>query len=151
MPRTSLALTVLLAGAAASACGGGAKDANVAAASAASAPADPGAAAAPSAASSEPAAPASAEPAPPRKKRPLSIHSSCPKVATVVFGDDPKAPDAGKRTIAPNSSIEGPRDDAGKVTVWLLDDSGAPVIKVHVTRGIKEVEIGRSCSTLDAH
>ena len=36
-------------------------------------------------------------------------------------------------------------------TVWLLDDKGEPIAKVHITRGMKQLEIVRSCRTLDAH
>lgn len=89
-------------------------------------------------------------PAPPKKKRPLEIHNACQSVVTVVFGEDPNAKDAGQRTIAPGSSIDGPRDDEGKVTVHLLDDKSQPIVKVHVTRGMKRVEVGASCRTLDA-
>jgi hypothetical protein len=34
--------------------------------------------------------------------------------------------------------------------VWLLDDKGEPLVKVHVTRNMKRVEIGKSCRTIDA-
>lgn len=85
-----------------------------------------------------------------RGRKPFSIHSSCTEVTTIVFGEDPKAPGAGRRTVASNSSIDGPRDAEGKQTVWLLDAKGEPLVKVHVTRGMKQLEIGRSCRTLDA-
>ena len=95
---------------------------------------------------------AASEPSPePRKPRkPFPVNSLCGDVVTVVFGEDPKAENGSSRTIAPGSSIEGWRDDAGNQTVWLLDDAGEPLLKVNVTRGMKRVEIGRSCRTLDA-
>jgi hypothetical protein len=67
--------------------------------------------------------------------------------------DSPQAPAAaGRRTIAPDSTIDGPRDGEGKQTVWILDEKGEPLpVKVHITRGMKQLEIGRSCTTLDAH
>jgi predicted small lipoprotein YifL len=86
----------------------------------------------------------------PRKRKPFEVYSACDEVVTVVFAQDPKAPHAGSRTIAPGSTIEGPRDNEGNQTVWLLDEKGEPLIKVHVTRGMKRVEIGKSCRTLDA-
>ncbi len=103
-------------------------------------------------ASSDPAAasPADEKPAA-RQRKPFPIHSSCAQIVTIVFGEDPKAPTAGRRTVAPSSFIDGPRDADGKQTVWLLNDKGEPTVKVHITRGMKELEIGRSCSTLDAH
>lgn len=105
----------------------------------------PPASATPPVASAETPAP---EPHKPRK--PFEVYSTCSDVVTVVFAVDPKAPTAGKRTIAPSSSIEGPRDNDGNQTVWLLDTNGEPLVKVNVTRGMKRVEIGRSCRTLDA-
>ena len=95
-------------------------------------------------------APPATETEPARKPRPLEIHNTCTEVVTVVFSDDPKAAGVGKRTIAPSSSIEGPRDKNGNQTVWLLDASGEPIVNVHVTRGMKRVDVGRSCRTLDA-
>ena len=114
----------------------------------ASSPATPAAAEAPAA----PAEPGRTEEPPPEPKRrkPFEVYSSCADVVTVVFSEDPKAPNAGKRTIAPSSSIEGPRNPDGNQTVWLLDTNGEPLVKVNVTRGMKRVEIGRSCRTLDA-
>lgn len=93
---------------------------------------------------------AAAEPAPKRHRKPFEIHNACTDVATVVFGEDPKAPNAYQRKLAPSTSGEGPRDDEGNQTVWLLDQSGDPLVKVRVTRGMKRVEVGRSCRTLDA-
>jgi hypothetical protein len=89
-----------------------------------------------------------AEPAPSKKQRPLEIHSSCAEVVTVVFGDDPKT--GGRRTINEGGTLDGPRDDAGNMTMWLLNARGEPTTHVKITRGMKKVEIGRSCSTLDA-
>lgn len=97
---------------------------------------------------SESAAPAEA--APPVKRKPFELYNACTDVATVVVGADPKAADAGKRTVAPSSSIDLPRDADGNQMVWLLDAKGEPLVKVHVSRGMKRVEIGRSCRTIDA-
>lgn len=93
----------------------------------------------------------SAEPPPtPKKRKPFELHNACGDVATVALGADPKSADAGKRTVAPGADIELPRDDEGNQTVWLLDANGEPLLEVRVTRGMKRVEIGRSCRTLDA-
>jgi hypothetical protein len=94
---------------------------------------------------------ASAEPEKPRGK-PFELYNSCSKVVTVIVGKDPKAADAGKRTAAPSSSIELPRDVAGNQIVTLADDKGEPTpVHVTVTRTMKRVEVGRSCSTLNAN
>lgn len=86
-----------------------------------------------------------------RPRKPFEIHNTCTDVATVVFGDNPKAPGVYERKLAPSTTGEGPRDDEGNQTVWLLDPNGEPLVKVRVTRGMKKVEVGRSCRTLDAH
>jgi hypothetical protein len=111
----------------------------------------------PAGAASGPMPEAAAAPAPEtasdparRPRKPFPIHSSCAEVVTLAFGEDPKAEAAGKRALAPSSTIEGPRDAEGKQTVWLLDDKGEPLVKVNITRGMKTLEIGRSCRTLDA-
>jgi hypothetical protein len=98
-----------------------------------------------------PAAPAEAAAEPHHKKhRPYEITNHCSDVVTIVFGDEPKTAPRGKRTIAANDTIEGPRGEDGTETIWLVDDKGEPLLNVHVTRGIKKVQIGRSCRTLDA-
>jgi hypothetical protein len=112
-------------------------------------PVDPAQAATPPSASTDPDAASGGEPAR-HRPRPLAIHSSCTEVVTLVFGDDPRAAGAGKRTLGPSGSVDGPRDPQGKQTVWLLDDKGEPLVKVSVTRGMKTVEVGRSCRTLAA-
>lgn len=94
--------------------------------------------------------PTAAEAAPKRPRKPFEVYSACAEVVTVSFAEDPKAPNAGRKPIAPSSSVEGPRNDDGNQTVWLLDDKAEPIAKVNVTRGMKRVEIGRSCRTLDA-
>ncbi|MCA9590424.1 MAG: hypothetical protein KC657_34210 [Myxococcales bacterium] len=126
---------------------GGAKAEPVAPASTSSAP--PAASAEPPPAPSS--APAEAATEPHRKKhRPYEITNHCADVVTIVFGDEPKTAPRGKRTIAANDTIEGPRGEDGTETIWLVDDKGEPILNVHVTRGIKKVQIGRSCRTLDA-
>lgn len=118
----------------------------------AKAPAAPAGSSVPASASGVASAePAPAEPAPePRRRKPFEVYSACSDPVTVVFAEDPKAASAGKRVIVPSSSIEGPRGSDGNQTVWLLDMNGEPLVKVHVTRGMKRVEIGKSCRTLDA-
>jgi hypothetical protein len=93
-----------------------------------------------------------AEPAaaPRKARKPFEIYNACPEVVTLVFSADPKADASSRRTLNSFASSEGPRDDEGNQTVWLLDDAGEPLIKVNVTRGMKRVEVGRSCRTLDA-
>lgn len=113
----------------------------------------PAAPASTSSASSGPPAPtASAEPeVSAAAKRPLEVYNGCQDVATVVFGPDPKAPTASKRTIAAGATIpDAPRTNDGTQTVFLLDATGASLVEVHVKKQMKRIEIGRSCRTLDA-
>ena len=87
---------------------------------------------------------------PPAHRKPFPVRNTCGEVVTLVFAEDPKAAGALTKTVAPSSEIEGLREPDGTVWVWLLDTKGEPIIKVHVTRGMKKVEVGRSCRTLDA-
>src|SRR5262245_39899502 len=100
-------------------------------------------------ASAEPAPAASTSATPPHPRKPFDIYNACDEVVNVVFGADGRSEES-KRTLAPYSSMEGPRDDEGNQTVWLLDEKRQPLVKVNVTRGMKRVEVGRSCRTLDA-
>ena len=104
---------------------------------------------APPASAEAPEAPASPAPEP-KKRKPFEVYNGCADVVTVVFAEDPKAPTADKRTMAPSASIEGARNADGNQTVWLLDANGESLVKVNVTRGMKRVAVGRSCRTLDA-
>lgn len=101
---------------------------------------------APSAAPTESPPAKDPEPAPAARRKPFELKNGCADVVTVVLGEDAN----GKgRTLAPYSSEEIPRNPEGHDTVWLLVPNGTPV-KVYVTRGMKRVEVGRSCKTLDA-
>ena len=40
-----------------------------------------------------------------RKKRPLEIKNSCAEVVTIVFGEDPKATEGGRRQLAGDSTV----------------------------------------------
>ncbi len=104
---------------------------------------------APPATAAAPEAPAAPAPEP-KKRKPFDVHNGCADAVTVVFAEDPTAKGADKRTMAPTATIEGPRNADGNQTVWLLDANGESLVKVNVTRGMKRVEIGRSCRTLDA-
>lgn len=103
------------------------------------------------AASPSPAPAATEPPSVVKPHRLLEIQNQCAEVVRVVFGEDPKAPESGQRQIAGDSTItDAPRDAEGKMTVWLLDAKGETLVKVNVTRGMKRVQIGRSCRSLDA-
>ena len=113
----------------------------------AAAPAEATSAAAPSASSSAAPAPEVSSLA----KRPLEVFNGCAAVVTVVFGEDPKSPTASKRQIAQSATItDAPRNNDGTQTVFLLDQSGTPLVKASVSKHMKRVEIGRSCRTIDA-
>ena len=85
------------------------------------------------------------------QKRPLVAESLCPEVATLGIGDESTGFEGGQiRTIARGGSSDIPRKPDGTQRVWLLDDNSEGLIKVDVTRGMKRIEVGRSCRTLDA-
>lgn len=137
-PRALLPLATLLT----VACGGSDKPPASADKRAEPPPAVASASAAPSV--SEPPAPTHAQ------KKPLEIYNGCRDVVTVVLAEDPAEAGAPKRTIAGLSSSDGARRPDGTQTVWLVDDQGKGLIRVHVTKPMKRVEIGASCRTLDA-
>ena len=100
--------------------------------------------------SSSPPASSSAT-APAKKRKPYEIVNLCPRTTTIVFGEDPKAANAGKRTLAGNDKIDdGPRDPDGNQIIHLLVRD-EPLVKVRVSRATKRVEIGTSCDTLEMH
>ena len=144
MAARALALVVLVASSSAVACGG-AETPRVTPPTAGSAAPE---VASKSSVDAGAAAPAATAAKPFRK--PFELHNACTEVVTVVFGEDPKRPDVYLIRLAPSSTGEGPRDDAGNQTVWLLDGTDEPLVKVRVTRGMKRVEVGRSCRTIDA-
>jgi hypothetical protein len=98
----------------------------------------------------------SAEPAPPPeppkpKGKPFEVYNSCKDVITIGVGPDLAASTSGRRTIAPSASVEVERDSEGNQVIWIMKENNTPLgPNVHVTRGMKRVEIGRSCSTLNA-
>lgn len=104
-----------------------------------------------SAATASPAAPSDTPSAQTgAQKRPLEITSHCATPANYYVGEDPKAGGPGKRTVEPMQILPVERNRDGSQTVWLLDEHFAPLIKVGITRGMKKIEVGRSCRTLDA-
>ena len=110
--------------------------------------------------SDPPPAPATATPngsvappvaGPPKKKRPYEIANLCPRPATIIFGEDAKAPTAGRKTLGGNDKIDdGPRDGDGNQIIWLVVRD-EPLVKVRVSRSTKRIEIGTSCDTLEMH
>lgn len=117
--------------------------------------ADPSVASTPTATApmnTEPGPAASPDPAPVAKKRkPYEIVNLCPRPATIIFGDDPKASTAGRKTLGGNDKIDdGPRDPEGNQIIWLIVRE-EPLVKVRVSRGTKRIEIGTSCDTLEMH
>lgn len=140
---------VVVTALASAACGGGTSSAPQppagAPATSASSPASATSASAPG-----PSAPADAPTPTHAQKKPLEIYNGCRDVVTVVFAEDPAEAGAPKRTIAGFASADGARRADGTQTVWLVDDQGKGLIRVHVTKPMKRVEIGASCRTLDA-
>lgn len=75
----------------------------------------------------------------------------CPRPVTIVFGEDPKAANAGRKTLAGNDKIDdGPRDNDGNQIIHLIVRD-EPLVKVRVSRGTKRIEVGTSCDTLEMH
>lgn len=127
------------------ACGGATPEPAAPAAPAETAPSSSVAAAPSPAPPEEAAAPTGAQ------KRPLEITSQCEHGVAFFVGDDPKAgPATAKRAVDPMQVLPVERRRDGSQTVWLLDEKSEPLVKVSITRGMKKIEVGKSCRTLDA-
>jgi len=102
-------------------------------------------------ATTTPAQSAEPPPEPPKPKgKPFEVSNTCKDVITISVGD-PAAASSGRRTIAPSGSVEVERDSEGNQVIAIMKENNTPLgPTVHVTRGMKRVEIGRSCSTLNA-
>jgi hypothetical protein len=85
------------------------------------------------------------------RHRPLVLRNLCSEVVTLSFADDAKAPGAGRKTVAPAGTLDVPRKSDGSQTVWLMSDKDEGIARVQITRGMTEIEVGRSCRTLEAH
>ena len=103
---------------------------------------------------SPPATPASAAAstdAPPRKERPLDLTSSCPRDVKLYYGDQPGDGKGQSATVATGATLQVPRGSDGAVVVWVVDDKGAGLGSVHVTRRMKHVTINADCGRIDAN
>ena len=85
------------------------------------------------------------------RHRPLVVRNLCSDVVTLSFADDAKAAGAGRKTVAPAGTLDVPRKADGTQTVWLMSDKDEGIARVQITRGMTEIEVGRSCRTLEAH
>lgn len=156
MSRNASLITVLASSLILAACGGpSGEGAPAAAPSSAPAETPASSAASPvSAGTGAPSAgPSSDEPQNPTgaQKRPLDITSQCEHPVAYFVGDDPKAgPATAKRAVDPLQVLPVERRRDGSQTVWLLDEKSEPLVKVSITRGMKKIEVGKSCRTLDA-
>lgn len=83
---------------------------------------------------------------PPRKHRPYEIYNACNDVVQISFGEDLK----NRKTIAPGATIAGERNNDGNMALVLLGENDAKLVQVSITRGMKRVEVGKSCRTMDA-
>jgi hypothetical protein len=109
-----------------------------------------------SAADAGAAAAAAAEPEPadtePKRQRPpVEIVNLCHDVAILAYGAPPnfKAESLGR--FMSEATGSAPRERDGTLAVTLVDEKGAVLSQVTVSRRMKKLEIGRSCRTLYAH
>ena len=90
-------------------------------------------------------------PTPLRELPPVEVQNLCQEVAVLAYGEPPNLkPESLDRFVGGgNGSAARGRD--GTLPVTLVDDKGNALSKVHVSRRMKKLEIGRSCRTLYAH
>lgn len=88
---------------------------------------------------------------PKRQRPPVEIINLCKEVAILAYGAPPnfKADNLGR--FLGEASGSAPRERDGTLAVTLVDEKGAVLSQVTVSRRMKKLEIGRSCRTLYAH
>jgi len=96
-------------------------------------------------------APAPADAPAPRKERPLDLVSSCPHDVKLYYGDQPGDGKGQSATVASGATLQVPRGPDGAVVVWVVDDKGAGLASVHVTRHMKHLTINADCGRIDAN
>jgi hypothetical protein len=111
----------------------------------------PADAAAASAATAAPTAPApTADATPPVPTRPLDLMSACPHDLHLYYGDHPGDGRGATATVAPGTTIPVPRRPDGTMVVWVVDDKGAGLASVNITKHMRHIRIDAACMKIDA-
>lgn len=143
-----LALAVVACSAIVAGCGGNAPPAKDPSSSSPEVDPAPVGDEAPAEAASEPGeAPADA----PKKGRKLTVRTECDEVVEIAFERADGEGEAEKIGIGPGGEVEWQRPSRGDFRAKLRSSDGQVVADVRISRGMKELLVGKSCMTLNSH
>ena len=80
----------------------------------------------------------------------MEVKNLCLTGVPVYLGDTPNGTTGDHMVLRGGGTSHLPRQPDGTLTVWIEDDRGYGLAKVHVTKRMSHVEIGASCKTLHA-
>ncbi|WP_394827559.1 hypothetical protein [Pendulispora albinea] len=81
----------------------------------------------------------------------VEVKNLCPNGVAVYIGDVPNGTTGDHLMLRGGGTSHFPRRPDGTFTIWLEDERGYGLAKVHVKKTMSRVEIGASCRTLSAH
>jgi hypothetical protein len=93
---------------------------------------------------------ADASPVPALPSRPLDLTSACPHDMHLYFGEHPGDGKGETAVVGSGATIPVPREADGTTVVWVVDDQGAGLASVHITKHMRHVRIDAACMKLDA-
>jgi hypothetical protein len=108
------------------------------------APATPATDSAPPVASEAPAAPSAP------KQRPLELTSACPHDLHLYFGGQPGDGKGATATVSTGQTLQVPRQPDGTNVVWVVDEKGAGLASVNITKHMRHIRIDAACARIDA-
>jgi hypothetical protein len=85
---------------------------------------------------------------PPSKS--VEVKNLCETGVRVYIGETPNGVTGDHLVLRGGGTSHFPRRDDGTFTLWLEDEKGFGLAKVHVTKRMSKIEIGLSCKTLHA-
>jgi hypothetical protein len=94
--------------------------------------------------------PPTAEATPPVPTRPLDLTSACPHDVHLYYGDHPGDGRGEAATVAQGTTIPVPRRPDGTMVVWVVDDKGAGLASVNITKHMRHIRIDPACMKIDA-
>ncbi len=102
-----------------------------------------------------PAQPAQEAPADERAVTPppsksIEVKNLCADGVHVYIGDVPNGTTGDHLVLRGGGTSHFPRRPDGTLVIWIEDERGYGLVKVHVSRRMSRVEIGTSCQTLHA-
>jgi hypothetical protein len=91
-----------------------------------------------------------ADPAPAPHFRPLDLTSACPHDVHLYFGEHPGDGKGQPGVVTSDATIPVPRGADGTTTVWVVDNTGAGLASVQITRPMRHVRIDAACMKIEA-